>query len=112
MGRIDQYLAAMQRLGVAPKLAAPPLWRFAWRHGVPLRPVLYWPGWAIAAFYTLAWGIPMLAVMALTEPFRPRALPLVYVAALVAGVSLLEGTLAALYYRIKARRLHLSTWGT
>jgi len=107
--KVRRLRSDMAARGEDLSLAAPPMWRLAWRLGCTWKPPLFVGFWANAFVMGAAWGLSMLVISWIGLPYISRP-----VNGSVAVITLLGGAFFGLFMaavlRSRARRLRLPPW--
>jgi hypothetical protein len=107
--KVDLVIAELAARGISKAAIAPPLFRLAWKLGIPIPPPHFLSFGALAVvmgtFFGVLWGIFMWLVFWSDQGLGSVA---ALIASLAAGA--LFGIAMAFYYRWKARQLGLPGW--
>ncbi len=107
--KCDAAVEITSNAGIARRSHSPPLWRQAWRLGIPLRPphfVSFWPlAFGISLLTALIWGLAMGLVL---WRFQSMSGSMVAAVSLVVGFAV--GIAGALTRRRERARCKLPDW--
>ena len=101
----------LRRRGISVYASAPPFFRFLWKIGLEVPPPLFLRSWINALLLGSVFGSLWYFCMAVAF-FIPTGRPVVFLlmAPFGAAVGLLFGTIMAIYFGWKRRRLQLPRW--
>jgi len=107
--KLEAMYGHMAMLGFSKNTAAPPAWRLLWRFGIDVPPPLFTPfmsgALAMGAFFGLAWGLLMWAIL-----WAHQGMSAILMAATALAAGALFGSLMAAYFRHVARKHRLPSW--